>query len=91
MELRHPQFQRISINLEVCFGKPCIRRLRIPASTLLGYMSSGMTLEEILDDFPFLEKEDILEGLAFAATALEDKFIPLSTPSMKFFSAVAPN
>ncbi|MCO6476281.1 MAG: DUF433 domain-containing protein [Phaeodactylibacter sp.] len=77
MELRHPQFQRITINPDVCFGKPCIRGLRFPVSTLLGYLASGMTPEEILADFPFLEKEDILEGLAFAATALEDKFIPL--------------
>lgn len=77
MELRHPQFQRITINPEVCFGKPCIRGLRFPVSTLLGYLASGMVIEEILTDFPFLEKDDILEGLAFAATALEDKFIPL--------------
>lgn len=67
MELRHPQFQRITINPEVCSGKPCIRGLRFPVSTLLGYLASGMAIEEILADFPFLEKEDILEGLAFAA------------------------
>jgi uncharacterized protein (DUF433 family) len=77
MELQHPTFQRITLNPEVCFGKPCIRGFRFPVATLLGYMASGMTIEEILDDFPFLEKEDILEGLAFAALALEDKFIPL--------------
>lgn len=77
MELRHPEFQRITINPEVCSGKPCIRGLRFPVSTLIGYLAGGMTMEEILADFPFLEKEDILESLAFAATALEDKFIPL--------------
>lgn len=77
MELRHPDFQRITINPEVCFGKACIRGMRFPVSTLLGYLAGGMTIEEILADFPFLEKEDILEGLAYAASALEDKFIPL--------------
>jgi uncharacterized protein (DUF433 family) len=77
MELTHPQFKRITINPEVCSGKPCIRGLRFPVSTLLGYLAGGMTFDEVLSEFPFLEKEDILEGLGFAATALEDKFIPL--------------
>ena len=77
MELRHPRFERITINPEVCFGKPCVRGMRFPVATLLGYLAGGMTIEEILGEFPFLEREDILEGIAFAAMALEDKFIPL--------------
>ena len=77
MELTHPRFQRITINPEVCFGKPCIRGMRFPAATLLGYLAGGMTTDEVLADFPFLEKEDVLEALAFAASAMEDQFIPL--------------
>ncbi len=77
MELQHPEFQRITLNPEVCFGKPCIRGLRFPVATLLGYLAGGMSIDEVLENFPFLEKEDILEGFAFAALALEDKFIPL--------------
>jgi len=72
MELTHPGFQRITINSEVCFGKPCIRGMRFPVATLLGYLAGGMTTEEILADFSFLEKEDVLEALAFAASAMED-------------------
>ena len=48
-------------------GKPCIRGLRIAVYDLLGYMASGMTMEEILDDFPELTEEDIFACLAFAA------------------------
>ena len=66
MELKHPQFPRITINPEVCTGKPCIRGLRFPVATLLGYLAGGMTSAQILDDFPFLEQEDILEAIAFA-------------------------
>jgi len=50
-------------------GKPCIRGLRITVYDILEYLASGMTVEEILDDFPELTKEDILATLAFAADA----------------------
>ncbi|MCO6493597.1 MAG: DUF433 domain-containing protein [Phaeodactylibacter sp.] len=77
MELVHPRFQRITINPLVCFGKPCIRGMRFPVATLVGYLADGMSFEEILEDFPFLEREDILQALSFSALATEDKFIPL--------------
>ena len=48
-------------------GKPCIRGLRMTVGDVLGYLASGMTQEEVLQDFPFLTKEDILACLAFAA------------------------
>jgi uncharacterized protein (DUF433 family) len=48
-------------------GKPCIRGMRITVQDVLEYMASGMTHEEILDDFPYLTKEDLLACLAFAA------------------------
>ena len=69
MILYHPDFQRISVNPEVCFGKPCIRGMRMPVSSILNYLSSGMSNEELLKEFPFLEKEDILEALSFSAFA----------------------
>lgn len=50
-------------------GKPCIRGLRITVYDVLGYLASGMTIEEILDDFPDLTREDILACLAYAADA----------------------
>lgn len=48
-------------------GKPCIRGLRITVYDVLDYLSSGMNTEEILSDFPYLTKEDIMACLAFAA------------------------
>jgi uncharacterized protein (DUF433 family) len=59
--------ERITIDPEVRGGKPCIRGMRITVYDVLGYLASGMSQEEILADFPFLEAEDIRASLAFAA------------------------
>lgn len=48
-------------------GKPCIRGLRITVYDVLSYLASGMTLEEILEDFPMLTRDDIFASLAYAA------------------------
>ena len=48
-------------------GKPCIRGMRITVYDILEYLASGMTEQEILNDFPYLTKEDILASLSFAA------------------------
>ncbi|MDZ4700442.1 MAG: DUF433 domain-containing protein [Rhodothermales bacterium] len=48
-------------------GKPCIRGLRITVYDVLSYLAAGMTYEEVLADFPYLEKEDILASLEYAA------------------------
>lgn len=48
-------------------GKPCIRGLRITVYDVLEYLASGMSIEEILDDFPELTRDDILASLSFAA------------------------
>jgi uncharacterized protein (DUF433 family) len=63
MEIRHYKFQRITLNPEKCFGKPCIRGLRMPVASILSYLSSGMTVEAILDEWPELEQEDIYRSL----------------------------
>jgi len=58
---------RITIDVEICHGKPCIRHLRYPVEMLLDLLSSGMTSEQILADYPDIERDDILAALAFAA------------------------
>jgi uncharacterized protein (DUF433 family) len=58
--------QRISINPEICNGKPIIRGMRITVTTILEYLAAGESTENILDAFPILEKEDILACLEFA-------------------------
>ena len=57
---------RITIDPDVCHGKPTIRGLRYPVETILELLSSGMTSEEILADYEDLEREDILAALDFA-------------------------
>lgn len=57
----------ITIKSDVCGGKPCIRGMRITVYDILDYLASGMTEEEILNDFPELNKNDIRASLAFAA------------------------
>jgi uncharacterized protein (DUF433 family) len=58
---------RISVNPEVRFGKPCVRGTRITVGDVLGYLAGGMPTEDILGDFPQLSREDILACLAYAA------------------------
>lgn len=58
--------QRITMDPNICHGKPCIRGLRYPVETLLELLSAGMTVEEILADYEDLEQTDILAALAFA-------------------------
>jgi uncharacterized protein (DUF433 family) len=59
--------RRITIDPDICHGKPCIRGLRYPVETILELLSAGMTIEEILADYDDLERQDILAVLAFAA------------------------
>ena len=59
--------QYISINPEIRFGKPCIKGTRIAVSDILGWLASGMTYEEILQDYPSLKDEHIKAALSFAA------------------------
>ncbi len=58
--------QRITIDPNICHGKPCIRGLRYPVELILELLSSGMNFDEILDDYDDLERDDILATLLFA-------------------------
>jgi uncharacterized protein (DUF433 family) len=62
--------ERITTNTEICHGKPCIRGMRWPVEVIIDMLGSGMSTEEILDDHPELEKEDILASLHFAKLSL---------------------
>jgi uncharacterized protein (DUF433 family) len=67
--------ERITIDPDICHGKPSIRGLRYPVETILELLSSGMTTEEILADYEDLEREDILAALSFAARLSQIKRI----------------
>jgi len=72
---------RISIDPTICFGKPCIRGHRIWVSLILDFLASGMTTDEILEDYPGLERNDILACIAYGAELSRDSYaeIPLET------------
>lgn len=67
------QLERITIDPEVCHGKPCIRGMRWPVEVIIDMLGSGMTTEEILEDHPELEREDILASLNFAKLYLSGR------------------
>jgi uncharacterized protein (DUF433 family) len=66
---------RITINPDICHGKPCIRGLRYPVETVLEWLASGMSIEDILADYADLEKADIMAALSFAAQMVKVKHI----------------
>jgi uncharacterized protein (DUF433 family) len=66
---------RITINPEVCHGKPTIRNMRYPVEMILDLLSSGMTSEEIIADYPAIEKKDIQACLQFASRLTKVKSI----------------
>jgi uncharacterized protein (DUF433 family) len=67
--------ERITINPDICHGKPTIRNKRYPVELLLDLLAAGSTHEEILADYPSLENEDILASLAYAAKLSKVKSI----------------
>ena len=68
-------FERITIDANICHGKPCIRGLRYPVENILEWLSAGMTIEEILNDYEDLEREAVMAALAFATQFIKVKRI----------------
>lgn len=67
--------ERITIDSEICHGKPSIRGLRYPVEMILQLMSSGMSVEEILEDYEDLEKNDIMAAFLYASKLTEVKSV----------------
>lgn len=63
----NPLLQHISVDPNVCFGKPCIRGTRIWVSLLLDFLANGMSFEEILEEYPQLTEEEIRAAIAYGA------------------------
>ena len=68
---------RITIDPEVMGGKPCIRGIRVTVGTIVGLIATGKTIEDILAEYPYLEREDVLEALSYAAWRAEEKEISM--------------
>lgn len=80
---RDELLERISIDPRVCFGKPCIRGHRIWVSLVLDLLSSGLSTEEVLEEYPQLSREDVLACVAYGAEMSRERFvdIPLEHPT----------
>ena len=70
-------FQRVVADHRIMAGMPCIRGTRVPVVTLIGLVAEGMTIGEILVDFPQLTVDDVREALQFAAAAVDQATLPL--------------
>ncbi len=80
---REDLLSRISINPNICFGKPCIKGHRIWVSLILDFLANGMTINEILEEYPGLKHEDILACIAYGAEIARERYfeVPLETAS----------
>ncbi len=66
---------RVSINPNVCHGRPCIKGTRIWVSLIMDFLAGGGTVEEILQEYPQLSKEDVQACIAYGAEAARERFI----------------
>ena len=74
-------YERITIDPNRMRGLPCIRDTRVTVSAVLGQLAAGRSTEEILADYPYLERADILAALEFAAAAVQERELPLAQPA----------
>ena len=73
----NPLLERITIDPNVCFGKPCIRGTRIWVSLILDFLANGMTVEEILADYPSLTAEDIRAAIAYGSEMSRERYVEI--------------
>lgn len=71
-------FPRITQNPLVMGGKPCIRGLRVTVGAIVGQVGAGRTVEQVLADYPYLQREDVLEALRYAAWRAQEREVDLA-------------
>ena len=62
-------------------GLPCLRGMRVTVAAVLGQLSAGQSIEDVLADFPYLEREDVYAALEYAAAAVSERELPLAQPA----------
>ena len=73
------QLNRITQQPEVMGGKACIRGMRVTVGMVVGQIGAGRSVEELLADFPYLERDDIMQALRYAAWRTEEREVMLAT------------
>jgi uncharacterized protein (DUF433 family) len=71
--------KRITIDPQVMGGKPCIRGMRVTVGTIVGLIACGKTIAEILADYPYLERDDVMEALSYASWRSEERELDMVT------------
>ena len=71
--------ERITVNPARMGGLPCIRETRVTVAAVLGQLAAGRTPDEILEDYPYLERDDIRAALGFAAAAVQERELPMAS------------
>lgn len=74
-------YERITIDPNRMSGLPCIRDTRMTVSAVLGQLAAGRSIEDVLADYPYLERADILAALEYAAAAVQERELPLAQPA----------
>jgi uncharacterized protein (DUF433 family) len=69
--------ERITIDPGRMGGLPCIRDTRVTVTAVLGQLAAGQTIEEVLNDYPYLDRDDVLAALEFAAAAVAERELPI--------------
>jgi uncharacterized protein (DUF433 family) len=72
-------FERITVDPGQMGGLPCIRGQRVTVSAIVGQLAAARTVDEVLADYPYLEREDVLAALEYAAAAVSERELPSPT------------
>ena len=73
------KLDRITFDPEIMGGKACVRGMRVTAGMIVGQIGAGRTIDDVLRDYPYLEREDVLQALLYAAWRAEERDVPLTT------------
>jgi uncharacterized protein (DUF433 family) len=73
------QLDRITLNPEVMGGKPCVRGVRVTVGMIVGQIGAGRSIDDVLIDFPYLERDDVLQALRYAAWRAEEREVVLTS------------
>ena len=71
------EFDRISISPEICHGQACIKGTRMPVHQIVRMLANGDSIDDLLTEYPFLTREDILAALDYAASLAEEQITPI--------------
>jgi len=70
-------YERITIDPNICHGQACIKGTRIPVHQIIGMLANGDTIEELLQEYPSIKRDDILAALNYAASLAEEQITPI--------------